>query len=525
MAKVGCVSIVVFRNAVIHTGDVTRPAAQALAVRNGEIVAVGSEADVRAAVGPATELVDLDGAAVIPGLYDAHIHTAQYAHSLTSVDLAGTRSLAEALARIATRAAQLRPGAWLLGGRWNSNVWDPPVQPDRHALDAVCPDNPVALPTVDGHTTWVNSAALQLAGIDAATADPIGGHIVRDDAGRPTGILRETAAHPLRRFTAVEDLGSLLRAGQQRLLALGITSVHDIDGEDCRTAYLEMRDAGDLKIRVHKAIRLEHLDAAIAEGRRTGQGDDWFRTGPLKVFSDGALGSHTCHMSKPMRGGDHGIPIMPYDDLVRVFRRAAEAGIAIATHAIGDQANHLVLNAYEEIGPTPGLRHRIEHAQHLQPRDVARMARLGVVASMQPVHCTSDIDLVDALLAGHDLASYAWRDLRDAGVALAFGSDAPVEDPHPFAALYAAVTRTRPDGSPDGGWQPEQRITMAEAIRAHTSGAAYAAGEADRKGTLTPGMLADFIAVDTDPYQEPPEAVLRTRVLSTFVGGAMQWSA
>ncbi|MEV4415168.1 amidohydrolase [Catellatospora sp. NPDC049609] len=516
-------SIRVYRHGVIHTGDGHRPLVQALAVRDGLVLAVGSEADVRAAAGATAELVDLDGAAVMPGLYDAHIHTAQYAHSLTTVDLAGTRSLAEALTRIADRAARLRPGQWLLGGRWNSNVWDPPVQPDRHALDAVCPGNPVALPTVDGHTTWANTAALRLAGIDAATADPVGGQIVRDDRGEPTGILRETAADPLKPFMAPADLGGLLRAGQERLLALGITSVHDIDGEDCRAAYQEMATAGDLKLRVHKAIRLEHLEQAIEEGRRTGQGDDWFRTGPVKVFSDGALGSHTCHMSRPMTGGDHGIAVVPHEEMIRLFRTAARAGIAIATHAIGDQANRLVLDAYEAVGPTPGLRHRIEHAQHLRPRDLARMARLGVVASMQPVHCTSDIELVDTLLAGHELASYAWRGMLDAGVALAFGSDAPVEDPNPFPALHAAVTRTRPDGSPAGGWQPEQRISMAEAVHAHTVGAAYAAGEESRKGMLAPGMLADFIAVDTDPYREPPEAVLRTRVLTTVVGGEVRW--
>lgn len=516
-------SIRVYRHGVIHTGDDRNPQAEALAVQDGRILAIGSEADVRAAAGAGADVVDLDGAAVLPGLYDAHIHTAAYAHSLTTVDLAGTRSLAEALARIADRAGRLRPGEWLLGGRWNSNVWEPPGQPDRHALDSVCAANPVALPSVDGHTTWANTAALRLVGIDAATPDPVGGHIVRDDTGEPTGILRETAAHPLRPFMAAPDLGSLLRTAQERLLALGITSVHDIDGEDCRRAYLEMAAAGDLKLRVHKAIRLEHLDTALAEGRRTGEGDDWFRTGPLKVFSDGALGSHTCHMSRPLAGGDAGIAVVPYSEMVRLFRTATDAGIAVATHAIGDQANHLVLDAYAAIGPTPGLRHRIEHAQHLQPADVARMARLGVVASMQPVHCTSDMDLVDTLLAGHELASYAWRDLLDAGVALAFGSDAPVEDPNPFPALYAATTRTRADGTPAGGWQPEQRISMAEAVRAHTAGAAYAAGEEAYKGILATGMLADFIAVDTDPYRESPEAVQRTRVLTTVVGGEVRW--
>ncbi|NUP62368.1 MAG: amidohydrolase [Nonomuraea sp.] len=518
-------SIRVYRNASIRTGAGGTPAAQAMAVDGELIVAVGAESEVREAAGPGAELVDLDGAAVLPGFYDAHIHTAQYAHSLGAVDLRDVRSLDEALATVAEHAARLRPGAWLFGGRWNSNIWDPPAQPDRRALDSVCPELPVALPNVDGHTVWANSAALRLAGIDASTPDPVGGEIVRDAYGEPTGILREAASYPLRALMVSGDLRDRLRAGQEELLAFGLTSVHDIDGEDCRAAYLELRDAGELKIRVHKAIPMAHLDAAVAEGRRTGQGDDWFRTGPVKVFSDGALGSHTCHMHESFAGeqGNTGIAVTPYDDLVRIFGTAAAAGIAVATHAIGDRANRLVLDAYEAIGATPGLRHRIEHAQHLRPADLTRMARLGVVASMQPVHCTTDITLVDSLLSGHDLASYAWRGMLNAGVALAFGSDAPVESPDPFAALYAAVTRTRQDGTPAGGWQPEQRLSMAEAITAHTLGAAYAAGEQDRKGVLAPGMLADFIAVDTDPYLEPAESVLRTQVLTTVVGGDVRW--
>ncbi|MEU9743546.1 amidohydrolase [Micromonospora chersina] len=518
-------SIRVYRNAAIHTGDSGNPLATAMAVDGDHLLAVGGEAQVREAAGRGAELIDLDGAAVLPGLYDAHIHTAQYAQSLGAVDLRGVRGLDEAVSTVAAHAARLRPGAWLFGGRWNSNAWDPPAQPDRYALDTVCPELPVALPSVDGHTVWANSAALRLAGIDASTPDPVGGEIVRGADGEPTGILRETASDPLRDLMVSPDLRELLKAGQEELLALGLTSVHDIDGEDCRAAYLALRDAGELKLRVHKAIPMGHLEAAIAEGRRTGQGDDWFRTGPVKIFSDGALGSHTCHMSRSFAGeqGNVGIAVTPYEDLVRLFARAAGAGIAVATHAIGDRANHLVIDAYAAVGRTPGLRHRIEHAQHLRPADLARMADLGIVASMQPVHCTSDIDLVDSLLAGHDLASYAWRGMRDAGVLLAFGSDAPVESPDPFAALYAAVTRARPDGTPAGGWQPEQRLSMAEAVSAHTLGAARAAGEDDRKGVLAPGRLADFIAVDTDPYREAPDAVLRTRVLTTVVGGEIRW--
>ncbi|WP_067143238.1 amidohydrolase [Microtetraspora malaysiensis] len=518
-------SIRVYRNAAIRTGEAGAPPAQAMAVDGEMLIAVGTEAEVRAAAGPSAELIDLDGAAVLPGLYDAHIHTAQYAQSLGAVDLRDVRSLDEALAMVAAHAARLRPGAWLFGGRWNSNTWNPPAQPDRYALDSVCPDLPVALPSVDGHTVWANSAALRLAGIDVSTPDPVGGEIVRDANGEPTGILRESASYPLRNLMVSADLRDLLRTAQDELLGLGLTSVHDIDGEDCRDAYLALRDAGELKLRVHKAIPMIHLEKAIAEGRRTGQGDDWVRTGPVKIFSDGALGSHSCHMSESFADdhGNTGIAVTPYEELVALFSRAAGAGIAVATHAIGDQANHLVLDAYEALGATPGLRHRIEHAQHLRPDDLSRMARLGVVASMQPVHCTSDIDLVDSLLAGHELASYAWRGMLNVGVALAFGSDAPVEHPNPFAALYAAVTRTRTDGTPVGGWQPEQRLSMAEAVTAHTLGAAYAAGEEDRKGLLTPGRLADFIAVDTDPYLESPEAVLRTKVLTTVVGGDVRW--
>ncbi|NUR92636.1 MAG: amidohydrolase, partial [Nonomuraea sp.] len=376
-------------------------------------------------------------------------------------------------------------------------------------------------PSVDGHTTWANTEAMKRVGITRDSADPIGGEIVRDADGEPTGILREAAAYPLRDLMTSAELTEQLARAQENLLALGLTSVHDLDGEDCRAAYLRLKDAGRLKLRVHKAIPRVALEQAIAEGRRTGDGDDWFRTGPVKIFSDGALGSHTCHMSQPYAGGTHGIAVTPYEDLVRLFTLATDNGIAVATHAIGDQANHLVVDAYERI-ETP-LRLRIEHAQHLRHDDIQRMARRGIVASMQPVHCTSDMDLVDDLLKNHDIASYAWRDMINSGVPLAFGSDAPVEDPNPFPALHAAVSRTRADGNPPGGWQPEQRLSMGEALKAHTLGSAYAAGEEARKGSLTPGRLADFIAVDTDPFAESPEAVQHTKVLTTVVGGEVRW--
>ena len=519
-----------YRHHTIHTGVPGVAPASAILSEGEQIVAVGDAEDLADRGNRSVEVIDLEGAAVIPGLYDAHIHTAGYARDLDSVDLRGTSTLDEALARVAAHAATVPEGGWVLGGRWDSNRWTPASQPERHALDRVCPDRLALLPSIDGHTSWVNTAALRRAGIDAGTPDPIGGQIVRDGDGEPTGILRESASEPVQRAMHREhrdDLRSLLLRGQQQLLAVGLTSVHDIDGEDARAAYQALRDAGELDIRVHKAIPVSHLEAAIAEGRRTGDGDDWLNTGGVKIFSDGALGSHTCHLTTAFAGepGNTGIAVTPFDDLLELARIAVRAGISVATHAIGDRANELVLDAYEQLaGLLPaGLRLRIEHAQFLRPEDVDRIARLGVVASMQPTHCTTDYDLVDELLAGHRVLAYAWRSLLDAGAPLAFGSDAPVEEPDPFLGLYAALTRSRSDGVPPGGWQPEQRLTPAEALAGFTLGPAYAAGQDHRKGVLAAGRLADFVAVDTDPLAAHPEQIRSTHVLTTVVGGQIHW--
>ncbi|HEY9291695.1 MAG TPA: amidohydrolase [Microlunatus sp.] len=519
-------SVRVFRNDRIYTGDRTRPVATALAVEGGRLIAVGDEADVRERVGGSAELIDLAGACVLPGLYDAHIHTASLARDLNALDLRGAASLQQALDRITAFLPRMAEGSWLGGGRWDSNRWDVPVQPDRYALDSVCPDRPAVLNSIDGHTLWVNSSALRASGIDRDTPDPIGGEIVRDETGEPTGILREAARERLRGLAEAEGdsgLADLLDQAQDVLLGVGLTSVHDIDSEACRAGYLRLRDDGRLRLRVHKAIPVAALEQAIAEGRRTGDGDDWVRTGPVKIFSDGALGSRTCHLSEPFPDGSHGIAVIEYDELERLVRRANGSGIAVATHAIGDQGAHLVLDAYQQVAGRHRLRNRVEHAQHLQPRDVVRMAELGVIASMQPTHCTSDIELVDELLGDRPIASYAWRSVLDAGAPLAFGSDAPVEDPNPFHGIHAAVSRCRRDGTPAGGWQPEQRVSVAEAITAYTVGAAFAAGEDVDKGALTVGRLADFIAIDTDPFRCPVDEIPGTRVLTAVVGGELRW--
>jgi predicted amidohydrolase YtcJ len=521
-----------YRNGRIHTMDPANHLAEAVLADGGEVVAVGPDRDVLDQVGRrGHDEVDLGGRAVIPGLIDAHIHSASFAREMNALDLRGARSLPEALEQVRAYASRLDAGRWVFGGRWDSNTWDVPVQPDKRSLDAVCPDRPVALPSVDGHTIWANSLALQAVGIDRASVDPVGGEIVRDAAGEPTGILRESARYPLRDLMGsplAGDLVDQLLVAQEHLLSLGLTGIHDLDGEDAREAYLALRDRGRLKLRVHKAIPAPHLDAAIEEGRRSYQGDEWFSTGPVKFFSDGALGSHTAHMSEPFagQGCNCGIEVIPYPQLVELVRKAAEAGIAVATHAIGDQANRLVLSAYAEVlgvSRAQGLRHRIEHAQHIALDCLPEFARLGVIPSLQPTHCTSDIPLAEALLAGRPLANYPWRSLLDSGATLAFGSDAPVEDPNPLHALHAAVTRQTATGEPAGGWEPHERITLREAITAHSSGAAYAAGLEDRVGVLSRGRLADFIALERDPFEVTPDELRDLRVNMTVVGGDVQF--
>ena len=351
----------------------------------------------------------------------------------------------------------------------------------------------------------------------------------RASCGRRPG---EQLVNPLIEGAAAEPLRPLLERCQQWLLSVGLTSITDIDGEDGRAAYLAMHDDGALRLRVTKCVRDPDLELAIAEGRRSGQGDDLFsRVGPVKFFSDGALGSHTAHMTEPYVGSmaGHatcGIAVTPYPILLQRVRMCLEAGLNVITHAIGDQANRLVLDAFQtlrEEGRTGLL--RIEHAQHVLPVDVQRFRSLDVVASMQPSHCTADLEerFSDDIIGQRRLASYAWRTFLSAGVQVAFGSDAPVEDPNPFFGLHAAVTRRRADGQPLGGWRPEERITLDEAVHAHTVVAHESVGRRD-VGRLVPGQLADLVAVDRDLWDletSDPMAIRDTQVLQTWVGGEL----
>ena len=520
------------------TVDFMQPAPDAILVDGETIVAVGTRAellDIAAAqssttaalasaggVGATTVIpgleideIDCGGQVILPGFVDGHIHSIMYADSLTDLDLSQTKSLAEAVALIRERADSLPVGTWVVGSGWDLNKWEDPSYPDRTLLDAEVPDHPVAMWSLDLHTLWANAHALEIAGIDEATPDPSGGSFVRDD-GQLTGLVREDATDLVARFIpepSREEQVKRLATTQELFLSQGLTGIHDFDGIAATLGWNDLHEAGRQDMRVTLFLRSPEVPWAIETGWHTGDGDDWLQCGGLKLFSDGALGSHTSHMSSPFPETDgetenFGIAQMTEDELFEQAHIATEAGISVAIHAIGDQANHHVLEVFDRLRDITRaaeekfdrpMRHRVEHAQFIQPADVARFAELGVLASMQPRHCISDLHLLHLIDESAQLAAYAWPDLLDAGAHVVFGSDGPVEPANPFAAIYAAMTRANISGEASTTFQPHRRLSAVEAIRLHIQGPAFAAGLEDRRGYLAPGMDADFILVDTDP--------------------------
>jgi predicted amidohydrolase YtcJ len=515
-----------FYNARIYTLDPAKPLASTLLIDRGEVLATGDEELVADYAGSGSQ--DLGGRVVLPGLTDAHLHLHHYALGLHKVDCE-TATLQECLNRVEARARSSRAGEWVLGHGWNQNVWD--AWPTAADIDRVVPDRPVYLTAKSLHTAWANSAALKLAGITAATPDPRDGVIQRDERGQPTGILLEKAAALVEGIVPQPDISALADAiekAQPVLWKMGLTGVHDFDRRESFMALQKLHSEGRLRLRVTKSIPLDLLDHAIELGLRTGFGDDWLRIGHVKVFMDGALGPHTAAMFEPYEGEpeNRGILNMDGEQLFEHGRRAADVGLGLTVHAIGDRANHEVLAAYEHLRAyeaekgLPHLRHRVEHVQVLHPDDVPRLARLNVIASMQPIHATSDMLMADKYWGRRAPYAYAARSQLDAGARVAFGSDAPVESPNPFWGIHAAVTRRRGDGSPGPeGWHPEQRLSMQQAVEGFTVGPAYAAYAENRRGRLAPGYLADLIVLDKDPFECEPTEVKDLQSSATMVGG------
>jgi hypothetical protein len=527
----------VLYNGNIVTLDSRQPKASALAIINGRIVAVGDDEAILALAGPGTKRDNLNGQMVIPGLTDAHIHWSMTTQKLQWVDVFEVTSRQIALERVAERARTLTPGEWIRGWGWAQDYWPAPVFPSAADLDAVAPQNPVYLGAKSGHAAWVNSAALRQAHVTANTPDPEGGHIQRDASGQPTGILFETAIDLVKDHIpqpTVEQLATQMKAAQDLALASGLTCLHDFDGPECLRALQILRERGSLSLRILKNINKEWIEAALTTGLRHGFGDDWIRVGAQKIFADGALGPRTAYMVEPYEGepDNYGIVVTDKEEMQELVSKASAAGMPSTIHAIGDRAVHDVLDVYEvvrreeaERGEAPNTRrHRIEHVQIIHPDDSHRLAQLGVIASMQPIHATSDYVSADRFWGERSRWSYSARLQIDQGAHVAFGTDSPVEPFEPLKSIFAAVTRRRPDGSPGPeGWYPEQRLTMDETLRGFTQGPAYAASMERRLGTLAAGYLADLVLLDRDLYQIPHDQILDTRVLGTMVDGEWRY--
>ncbi|MGD0877810.1 MAG: amidohydrolase [Anaerolineales bacterium] len=520
-------------NARIYTLDSAKPVASALVMDLGRLVAVGGEELLSEYENVKPQ--DMGGRFVLPGLTDAHIHLQEYARSLQAIDCEGLTRQA-ILERLAGRLADMPPGKWLLGHGWDQNAWGG-EWPGAAELDAQVPQTPVYLTAKSLHAAWVNSAALKLAGITATTLDPIDGRIQRDLHGRPTGILFENALKLVEYVIPEPDSESLAKTFEQlipKLWRMGVTGVHDFDGRRCFMALQLLHARGLLRLRVLKSISFELLSQAVDLGLSSGFGDDYLRIGSIKLFADGALGTHTGALMAPYvdEPQNRGILLLKAENVFEHGCQAAAAGLSLAVHAIGDRAVHEVLDGFarlrnfEREHAMPTLRHRMEHVQTILPEDAGRLAALDIIASMQPVHALSDMLMADRLLGARAALSYAWGTQLKHGARLAFGSDAPVESANPFHGLHAAVTRQRKDGYPGpDGWFPEQRLSVSAALAGFTSGPAYAAGMEDRLGYLSAGSLADLIVIETDPFACDPAELYSIQPIATMVGGDWVWQA
>lgn len=527
----------ILHNGKVCTQDPTLPHATALAIRGARLLAVGSDAQVQALAQPDTRLIDLEGRRVLPGLTDAHFHYYNWALGLRRLPLASATSLPDLQERLAHRIEETPPGQWVLGQGWNETRWPDARLPTRADLDAVTRDHPVILWRNDMHLAVVNSRALREAGITGDTADPPEGVINRDASGRPTGVLRELAINLMSDIIpppTEDETIDAMRQGFAMLHRLGLTGVHDYrimggaDGPPAFRAYQRLQAAGEMDVRMWMHIPGERLDEAVALGLRTGMGDTHLRVGHVKLFSDGGQGARTAWMLEPYEDtGDCGMPLTPMGEIAQAIRQADEAGLAVAIHAIGDRANRALIDTFEQVRKgnrgaataPPAAPHRIEHVQMIRPDDVVRLGRLGVVASVQPIHAPDDIPMIEKSVGPRGRFAYPFRDMLDAGVTLAFGSDCPVADPNPMFGIHAAVTRQRRDGRPAGGWHPRQRLTVAEAVWGFTMGAALVSGREADGGSISPGKLADVIVLDRDIFAIEPMDIAQAQVVMTIFDG------
>ncbi|MGB2896929.1 MAG: amidohydrolase [Anaerolineales bacterium] len=496
-------------NAHIYTFGHPPGPIDSLAIQGGRIVALGDKDGLHQTIPSNFKSFDLGGRIILPGLTDSHIHFEKFSLNYEQIDC-DTNSIDECLARIKSRAEKLKPGEWIRGHGWNQNIWG--RYGTKEELDRVTAINPAYITAKSLHAAWINTAALNQAGLTANSADPPKGKLQRREDGDLSGILFEFAMRLISEIIprpSPSDLSQMMRRGQDELLRLGITSIHDFDGKRCLNALQLLREESRQQLRVVKSIHYDDFESYIETGLRTGFGDEWIRIGAVKLFSDGALGLQTAAMLNPYEvdASNSGFLLLTAEELTDIGKRAALNGLALAIHAIGDRANREVLNAFEELRSFEAtnrikpLAHRIEHLQLISQEDARRPADLNIIVSMQPIHATSDMQMADRYWGDRVHQSYAWRSQIDAGAKLIFGSDAPVESPNPFIGIYAAVTRkSLCSDANSASWVPEQRINLQEAFNAYTVWPAQSVGLGSKLGKLLPGYLADLIVLDEDPF-------------------------
>ena len=518
-------------NGAIYTGDTSRPRVEAVAIRGEIIVAAGATSEMRRLAGPGTRIVDLQGRFAMPGFNDAHIHLANGGQAKLAVDLEGAKSLVEFQDRIRARLGEFEPGEWVTGRGWDHTLWPENRFPTRADLDAISSKHPMMFTRVDGHVAVANSLAVRLAGVSKHTKDPPGGSIERDAAGEPTGMLKENAMELVGRKVPPLSPAQRRRAIELALAEaarFGVTSLQDNSAWEDFLVYEQLKKDGLLTARITEWLPfLEPLPRLDQMRRHGGTTDAWLRTGAAKILVDGSVGSRTAAMLAPYSDDatTTGILRIEPEQLKRMAVERDKAGFQLAFHAIGDRANRIALDAIAAVRATNGprdRRDRIEHAQVIAPEDFARFAELGLIASMQPVHESTDMRWAEARLgAARSRGAYAWRTMLRLGVPLAFGTDYPVEPVNPLRGLYACVTRELPAGGPPGGWQPQEKISLEECIRAYTAGSAYAQFERGKKGQIVPGQYADIVVLSADLTRIPAPELLRAEVVQTFVGGRL----
>jgi predicted amidohydrolase YtcJ len=510
---------------------------QALLIDQGKVVATGDHAALSARAGNA-KVIDGQGRTLLPGLIDAHGHVLELGYARNSVDLSGTQSLDDALAKVKAYAVAHPDAKWILGGGWNQEIWKLGRFPTAKELDAVVADRPVWLSRVDGHAGWANTAALKLAGVTKASKDPSGGRIERDASGNPSGVFVDAASDLIYAVVpapSAQQKMAALDAALAEMASVGLTGVSDA-GIDLANyeLYRQYADQHKLTARIYAMIRGtgDDFDAISKDGPLIGYGNDFLTVRSVKLFADGALGSRGAAMLKPYADDPHnsGLLFLKPDELTAMIGKALGKGYQVGVHAIGDHANREVLDSYAAAYQTHphgiALRNRIEHAQIVSLQDIPRFVPLQLIASMQPTHATSDMNMAEDRV-GHERikGAYAWQRFLKQGTIVAAGSDFPVESANPFYGLYSAVTRKDHNGQPPGGWYPDQDMTLVQALRAFTLDAAYAEHAETTLGTLEPGKWADFILVDHDIFKDPASTLWNTRVLQTWVGGKQVFAA